>query len=450
MVTDPYAGKWELPGGHLETDETPAEAAVREWQEEVGLPLPDGELIAEWTSPNGVYRGYVWEIDSEDDLPLNINPVPRSADPDGDGVQTVAWWEPQDLSGNTALRDELHSTPWHELGITTNPVTLKSKKKTQTAIVTAGNQLVLTKPPKPGDKIIVEHSDGEEDEYNVKNYDDLGKADASHDAGRIGLYEELHERITQHYAPRIAHAMRNISGLHEAVEQARSVWPQYTKAAGDDENAVPDVTPVATEGFSESPQLGPIGSDIALSAIESNITFDKEGIKNTLQDIYQDAATAGIGIGNLQLSAIASWKPGNPSAADLVANGALREILTSLDITVKGLTDSAIDRMGNILAEGLNQGLSPLQIAKNMSEIIADPKRALVIARTETARAMGTSALLALKNAGNAQWVWHDNAGACATCVFNADNSPYPIDEGPVFPAHPNCRCQPLPYVDLS
>jgi predicted NUDIX family NTP pyrophosphohydrolase len=39
------AGAWSIPKGQPEQDETPEVAARREFQEELGLPVPDGELI---------------------------------------------------------------------------------------------------------------------------------------------------------------------------------------------------------------------------------------------------------------------------------------------------------------------------------------------------------------------------------------------------------------------
>jgi predicted NUDIX family NTP pyrophosphohydrolase len=38
-------GAWTVPKGELQEGEEPLEAAKREFQEELGLPLPDGELI---------------------------------------------------------------------------------------------------------------------------------------------------------------------------------------------------------------------------------------------------------------------------------------------------------------------------------------------------------------------------------------------------------------------
>jgi 8-oxo-dGTP pyrophosphatase MutT (NUDIX family) len=49
-----YKDDWDLPGGVVEVRESPREAAVREVLEELGLPLPVGELVlTDWLPPWG-------------------------------------------------------------------------------------------------------------------------------------------------------------------------------------------------------------------------------------------------------------------------------------------------------------------------------------------------------------------------------------------------------------
>lgn len=115
--SDPAAGTWEFPGGTIEDGEEPEDAADREWEEEIGQPVPDALTVDSWVSPSGGYRGFIAITESEDDLELAdgrvvINPD----DPDGDDSEQAAWWKIEDAIGNPALRDEcklqLDATPW--------------------------------------------------------------------------------------------------------------------------------------------------------------------------------------------------------------------------------------------------------------------------------------------------------------------------------------------------
>lgn len=102
MLQRAEAGKndhvWEFPGGKIDGDEEPFDAAKREWEEEVGLKLPDGHLADKWK--DGVYRGFVWVIGHESDIDL----MDRK-DPENDEV--LAWWDAKDAKNNPALRAEL-------------------------------------------------------------------------------------------------------------------------------------------------------------------------------------------------------------------------------------------------------------------------------------------------------------------------------------------------------
>lgn len=111
-------GKWEFPGGHHEDgDLTSLHAAIREWQEEVGQPFPEGGYVAHtWTSPNGIYQGHVVVIPKEKGLVLHEGRVMENPDdPDSEWCEQVAWWDPLDAKKNPALREECKDSPWAEM-----------------------------------------------------------------------------------------------------------------------------------------------------------------------------------------------------------------------------------------------------------------------------------------------------------------------------------------------
>jgi len=111
---DPAAGLWEFAGGHIEAGETPFAGAVREWSEEVGLPLPAGHVVGMWESPNGIYQGFVYSVPSEATVQINLD-YPRVENPDAPlhaKPDTAAWWDITELNGMPALRPELqHDLP---------------------------------------------------------------------------------------------------------------------------------------------------------------------------------------------------------------------------------------------------------------------------------------------------------------------------------------------------
>lgn len=110
------AGLWEFPGGCLDdSDDGPFDAAKREWEEEVGCSLPEGDTSGSWTATGGRYTAYVYTIGHETDIHLKSA---RSAlDGSGDAeIENVAWWNPKDIVGNPAMRVEVQGADWALLG----------------------------------------------------------------------------------------------------------------------------------------------------------------------------------------------------------------------------------------------------------------------------------------------------------------------------------------------
>jgi 8-oxo-dGTP pyrophosphatase MutT (NUDIX family) len=138
--SDPAAGMWEMPGGHAEDGENLFNAGVREWQEETGHVFPVGDPGGVWDSPNGIYRGFLWIVPSEDSVPIHdtnekvhINPD----DPDGDDTEALAWWDPEHLPFNPSVREEVRKgSDWDLLGASKpKKATIKVKSSAKPKIV---------------------------------------------------------------------------------------------------------------------------------------------------------------------------------------------------------------------------------------------------------------------------------------------------------------------------
>lgn len=109
MVQRPFGdrngGKWEFPGGRIEGRELAASAAVREWCEEVGLPLPEVVgRVARWDSDNGKYAGFVVRTPSESSI--DFSERDWFSDPDSELNAVAAWVHPSDFLQHN-LRPEL-------------------------------------------------------------------------------------------------------------------------------------------------------------------------------------------------------------------------------------------------------------------------------------------------------------------------------------------------------
>lgn len=118
------AGAWSIPKGEFDDDEEPFEAACREFTEELGLPVPDGEPI-----PLGetVQRNRkivtVWAVEADLD-PATIRPGNFTMEwPRGSGrmrdfpeIDRVAWFSRTEASwrmiaGQQAFLDRLPEEP---------------------------------------------------------------------------------------------------------------------------------------------------------------------------------------------------------------------------------------------------------------------------------------------------------------------------------------------------
>ena len=252
------------------------------------------------------------------------------------------------------------------------------------------------------------------------------------------------DAIVEHYSPVIAAALGKLfsaSAVKAAYNAAAKSSTNVAKAAEPDPVAAAAIK--SLEAASASPK--------ALEATLRELYGD-----GFLQGAHDAAAAAHSSI-LASLTDIAAqpdaaywdaWTPGYGEAAALTANGGMADLLSNGGITIQGMTDTSIERIGNAISEGLSKGDSYEATAKALEDVTGS--RAEVIANTEMNRAMTTASVETYKDAGVTEVEWLAEADACPICEENADASPYPLDGGEEPPAHPSCRCALSPVVSLD
>ena len=102
-------------------------------------------------------------------------------------------------------------------------------------------------------------------------------------------------------------------------------------------------------------------------------------------------------------------------------------------------------KIANSIKTSIRLGENQKQATKRLTDIIADPARADLIAYTETVRAYAEGRHAYGKASGATGKYWSDNL-ATDICADNTGQGTIPIDEDflsgdPYEPAHPHCKC---------
>jgi SPP1 gp7 family putative phage head morphogenesis protein len=196
------------------------------------------------------------------------------------------------------------------------------------------------------------------------------------------------------------------------------------------------------------------GPDAMLAALKADEGIT-DNLARTLRAMYTDAYLAGAYTTSLQkgttlsadlLSAMdgidwSSWSPASFTAADLVRGEGLSKLLAEVDVVIQGVAQTELNRIGDALAKGIEQGLSAEEIASSIRPLVGSDNQAMAIATTEVARAQNAAAIDIYRSAGVEKFNWLTDTNPCPLCQAKADKSPYPIDaERP--PLHPHCRCE--------
>ncbi len=165
---------------------------------------------------------------------------------------------------------------------------------------------------------------------------------------------------------------------------------------------------------------------IATHAVSQNVTFNLSASMSALGDLYDSAH------GIVQSTAGDIFNGGQ-------ATKSIQQLLSQREIVLNGISDSSMKRISDAIANGISTGASHSEISTAVNAIIADPKRAEVIAQTEMNRAFNQTFSDQMQAAGYSQWEWLADTGACPECAEMAGLHDFGTEQPPL---HPNCNCQ--------
>jgi 8-oxo-dGTP diphosphatase len=121
LIVEPtYKSSWDIPGGHIETGETPSQACIREVEEELGLVIRPGPLlVVDWapSTKDGdrllfVFDGGVLDARRQREITLAV-----------DELASCAFIQPEEIANrliprlarrvNAAIRSRLLGETWY-------------------------------------------------------------------------------------------------------------------------------------------------------------------------------------------------------------------------------------------------------------------------------------------------------------------------------------------------
>lgn len=258
----------------------------------------------------------------------------------------------------------------------------------------------------------------------------MARSARGHERAHVAAIDQL----AKSYAPKIARVLRGLIDMQRVRRHIEAEQRSVQKAPSVD------------------------AYQRALAAIRDAANRPAPDFEDVLQDLYRHSYVSGainaqetipgdIGI-TFDLS---DWR----SVSELLGTDGGRGLQAMLDnagITIQSIEDTYIDRLARTLADGLESGAGMSAIANSIEELLIDPDRADMIARTETNRAQTQAALDEYRNAGmgGKQVITSGDDTVCPDCQENEDAGPIALDDdfpNGEPPTHPNCECAVVPVL---
>ena len=391
---DGHGSSWETPAGKLEDGEIPEHAAIREWSEECATTFPkDAERVGTWLSEDGYFQGFVYRIESEDEVKLGT--------PDGDEIAAIAWWDIDDLDDDR-IRDKVK----------------ESLDRAGPILDRAAKAATPPKVPRPGPG---------------------------------GAREQV---IVQYHAPLVQQALTTqvnptvVAGSFGAAVGAT----QAGAVASAVSTAVSTLGSIASS-FAATLHIAMGAVEVAILALwaDSWLAGAKDG-RDSLDHIGVRVPGSDTLDQAVERVNWPSWQPGqHPEPSSLPGFNDVRSQLGKL---ITGISETTRNDIATLVETFVDGRVGPVpwgpddvaQLAEQIDALLNDPNRAMLISLTEVNRSMSDAAIDLFKRSGITMFDLLTHVGACPICIGIREANPHPIgDIASTPPIHPRCRCSVAP-----
>lgn len=190
-----------------------------------------------------------------------------------------------------------------------------------------------------------------------------------------------------------------------------------------------------------------IKSQIGLELVECGMYVDDD-MRNKLSDDYIAEVTRQAGVLGVTVTSTSLWYGKKVAKAVMAQTNS-----ATFSQRIWANQDVLKARLDEVMSTGVINGDNPREMARRLKDQVrktVDNQRYVTerIARTESARVQYTAQKDALKEGDYRFCKWHAEPGHCKVCGEIASNDPdgngrgvYEVDDVPIIPAHPNCRC---------
>lgn len=187
-------------------------------------------------------------------------------------------------------------------------------------------------------------------------------------------------------------------------------------------------------------------SQIGLTMVDLGMDIDDE-MQEKIQDDYMDEIKRQSGILGKDLTKTSLWTSSTIATIVMAQTGAVnfsQRIWANID-ALKAELDA-------VISTGIIHGDNPREMArqlkKHVRQTVTNHRYVTErIARTESARVQHKAQVSSLIEMDYRFCKWHAEPSACKICSEIANNDDgfgkgvYEIDDCPIVPVHPNCRC---------